>query len=605
MKFAKMMLRFFALVLIPLLPSLNASAQKVKYKDLIVLLTAKQYERAEPFLKKYLKENDENPNAFLYMGVIFQEKTLKMDPLIHTENLCANIDSSLLFLDKAYKAITDKELRKNDEYYEAYTRRDLRTGKFVIKLSDVQLDIENRMRGLKDRKDRVKLLKNYFDKSATSYAKANALYKSLLSTYGNEKEFFLRSDDEMVVQMKRLAVVFDSAITAFDKYKSVSKELGKTGYSQLVDLQEIKDIKRDGSSPVDFMKDDLKLWDYKRWVVQSMEVIEKEIIPVRENLVAYDIELNNLNEKLKKDSVSVKSDLTRLGNKLLAVQLRKYDSDPMPFSLFDMKIAELEYRSNLILNKALRDSANVVLRLGAIKTEINDLQKIDSLANNLSQRNFEEEERNYHHFIAKVFGTLSVLKSTISATQEFAKRERLKKETEWETTSQSMKWEVSMADSIPLYFETGRDLKFKSLVIEQDKYTFGLHYQDSLAVGYFYTITPSRIPDLKAVFPVDQLIYKKGYFPLVKGLATSDVAGNAYLLLIYSTQKNNDHFPMTLAKIYRSDGLAWSNNFSVEMLPSELSLNSDTGDISIKLTGGNGEAKIMTVDKTGKVKKTD
>ena len=49
--------------------------QKVKYKDIWGLLSTKQYETAEPFLKRYLKENDDNPNAFLYMGIIYHEKS--------------------------------------------------------------------------------------------------------------------------------------------------------------------------------------------------------------------------------------------------------------------------------------------------------------------------------------------------------------------------------------------------------------------------------------------------------------------------------------------------------------------------------------------------
>lgn len=602
MKMIKISNRHFLVVLISLLSCHFLSAQKVKYKDLIVLLTSKQYEKAEPFLKRYLKENDDNPNAYLYMGIVFQEKASRMDPLLHTDILSANLDSSVLFYDKAYKGITEKELRKNDEYYEAYMRRDLRTGKFVIKLSDVQLDVENRTKTLKEKKERVKQLKHFFDESLNQYVRANSIYKSLQATYGTEKEFFLRSDEEMMIKLTSLGLVFDSAISAFDKYKGISKELGKTGYSQIIDLQDIKDIKKDGSSMTDFMKDDLKVWDYKRWADQSMETIVKEINPMRDHLVTYDIEANKLRDKLKADSVSVKNDLTRLVDKLLSDQLKKYDPDPMPLDVFAMKTLELEYHSDVILNKPLRDSSNVRLKLSALKTEISALKKLDSVTSKLGLRDFEKEERNYHHFISKVFGTTSVLKSTISATHEYAKREKLKKDKQWEMTSQLLKWIVDGSDSIPLYFESNVDLKHKPVAIEQEKFTFGLFYKDSLATGYFYTISPSRLVDLKANFEVDKQNFKKRNFPLYKSLSVTDSKGNVFVLIIYSTQKTNDKFPATLAKVYRSDGLAWNVNFSFDMLPAEGTFNNDTGEISIKIANNNGEAKIVTFDKNGKLR---
>jgi hypothetical protein len=55
---------FIKIVALMLLVSSAAHAQKVKYKDIFGLLKTKQYEAAEPFLRKYLKENDDNPNAF-------------------------------------------------------------------------------------------------------------------------------------------------------------------------------------------------------------------------------------------------------------------------------------------------------------------------------------------------------------------------------------------------------------------------------------------------------------------------------------------------------------------------------------------------------------
>src|SRR6478752_10535918 len=127
-----------------LLLSLSSFSQKVKYKDLFILLNAKQYEQAEPFLKRYLRDNDDNPNAYLFMGSIYQDKAAKNDILLQTDLMLTNMDSAVFFYDLASKGMTEKEINRNDEYYEAYSRRDLRTGKFEIKLSDVKFDLEKR-----------------------------------------------------------------------------------------------------------------------------------------------------------------------------------------------------------------------------------------------------------------------------------------------------------------------------------------------------------------------------------------------------------------------------------------------------------------------------
>ncbi|HEY0769095.1 MAG TPA: hypothetical protein VGD31_02085, partial [Sphingobacteriaceae bacterium] len=72
--------------LLLLLISSATFGQKVKYKDIFQLLSSKQYEQAEPFLKRYLKDGDES-SAFLYMGIIYQEKATKTDVLKQTPSV--------------------------------------------------------------------------------------------------------------------------------------------------------------------------------------------------------------------------------------------------------------------------------------------------------------------------------------------------------------------------------------------------------------------------------------------------------------------------------------------------------------------------------------
>ena len=79
------------------------------------------------------------------MGNIYQEKASKNDVLKQTALAIANMDSAIFHYDKARKTLDEREVRKNKEYYEAYNRRDLRTGEFGVKLSDIQFDIEKKI----------------------------------------------------------------------------------------------------------------------------------------------------------------------------------------------------------------------------------------------------------------------------------------------------------------------------------------------------------------------------------------------------------------------------------------------------------------------------
>jgi len=584
--------------------SFQGYSQKVKYKDLFLLLSAKQYDQAEPFLKRYLKDNDDNPNAYLFMGITYQEKANKEDVLKSTEKLIQNSDSSIYFYTLAAKGITEKELKRNDEYYQMYNRRDLRTGEFGVKLSDVQFDLEKRLQALKERIERVKLLKVQYGEAELLYSKSMAHFKFVVSPYPGQKEFYLRSDEKLSVELYKLIGVFDSCLTAFNNYKATSALLGKTGYNQTLNLIEVREFGKDGFSESDFMANDLRLWDYKRWATGSIDVITKEIKPIRDHLVSYDIEINKLREKLKKDSISVKSDLTQLVDKLLFNQLKKYDQNPMPMQVFGMKIAELEYTSEVLQNRPLKDSANAQLHLANIKNEVKALNKLDSITAQFSDSRFDEDVANYNDFVTSAYGTPAVLRSLIKTTREFAEREKLKKTSELAQREEAFKWLVIVKDSIPIILPPARESKYKSLVIVNESFTAGLMYADSLtSSGYFYSITPSRVPDLKASFPVDKVIFQKRNLPLIKALSVSDGKNQIYFVGFYSENKKGDKYPFVLTKITRPTGLTWSNNYPIDGLPSELSFNTESGELSVKINNTAGDSKLIIIDKNGKLMK--
>jgi hypothetical protein len=574
-------------------------AQKVKYKDLIELLNAKQYEMAEPFLKRYLLTETDNPSAYLYMGIIYQENSTKNDVLKQTEALLNNIDSAIFFFDKALPMLTEKEIKRHDENYQAYVRRDPRTAEFAIKLSDIQLDIETRVKALKEKKEKLKPLKSNFGQAQILYEKSGVLFKAIQDKYATENEMLLRADEALLAELNSLTKVFDSCQVAFKNYKTLLPDLGKTGYNQQQTLLKIDDFKKDGLTPADFMLSDVKVWDYASWAKKAVETVQKEVVPLRDQLVSYDVEINKLREKLKKDSVSVENELTKLVAKLPYSQLKKFDTNPIPAELFKMKLAELEYQSDLIANKHLRDSASVIVRMNCIQSEITSVRKLDSISSHLVTRDFDAEAVNYNHFITRAYGTTAVLKSLVKTTNEYAHRERARKENELTQATKALNWVIASPDSIPLFMEVAETRVSKPLVIMPDSFTIGLKYKDSLAVGYLYNITPSRIPDVGTTFPVDAPNFKRRSLPIIKGLGVHE-ANDVYIALIYSQNKVKEGFPATIARVNKATGLAWSINYKFELTPSELLYTASTGELTVKTTGTNGESKIVVIDQKGK-----
>lgn len=589
------------LTLFLLVSTASVFGQKIKYKELFVLLDSKQYKDAEPFLRKYLKENTDNPNAHLYMGFILQEKSMKADVLKESDLVSSNADSAILYFDLATKGITEKEIKRNDEFYQSYSRRDQRTGEFGIKISDIQLDIEKRSQELRSRKDKVKTLRSQFVAWNRLYQASSVSFKAIQESSPGEKEFLLQSDQKTIDNLKALATTYDSCKLMFDSYKTTLGTLGKTDYNQVFNGKKIEKFKEDGQGLPDFYSNDLKVWDFGGWATHELDDIQNEVQPFREKLVAYDVEINKLFDKIRKDSISVTKEIRPIEDKIKVNPIADFEASPMPLVLFRMKLEELKFNSGHIDNKKLRDSSNLAVKVAALKNELKALSRLDSVAGLLSSKDIDKETVNYQHFVTNAYGSTKVLKSLISATKEFSEHEKHRHEDIIARLSSSLNWLViDSKDSISLGPTKLKRPNHFPLALSGEKFVSGLKYgADSVATGFFYTITPNRVPDVKVSFTVDKASFAKKNLPVIKELVGGNDAGSVYYSVIYSETKIGDKFPCTIAKISKPEGLVWTTNHKFEFLPSELIL-AETGELSVKITSPGGESKLISLDKNGK-----
>ncbi len=595
-----MMKRYVSLFILLLLATATF-AQKVKYKDLFVLLDSRRFNDAEPFLRKYIKENTDNPNAHLFMGFLLQEKCQKSDVLKETQIVTYLADSAVLYLELAKKGITEKEIKRNDEYYQSYSRRNQRTGEFGIALSDIQIDIDDRIASLKTRKQKVSTLKTHFDEWVRLYQRSSNLFKSLQGAYAGEKEFLLQSDENSIAKLSEVIQAFDSCTGEYKSYRSALEQVNKPGYAQNFNARRIEKFKDDGQGTPDFFADDVKGWNFGDWALAHIQEIQREVIPFRDKLVSYDVEINKLFDKIRKDSSSVTKLIPGVEEKVKVNPVARFDAAPMPLTVFKMKIEELKFSSFHIDNRKLRDTTNIMVKMEAIKSELASLTRLDSIAGILAAKDIDKETENYQHFVTNAYGSTKMLKSLISATKEFSEHEKHRREDVLQRLGNSLNWLVVDRDSVAMGQAKQKKPNHFPLAIYPERFMAGLKFgADSVATGFFYTITPSRSPDLKASFPVDKTVFSKKNLPVSKSFAVANEGGTIYYALIYSETKVGDKFPVNITRVNKPEGMVWNQSYKFEYLPSELVVSPDTGDLTVKITGPGGESKLITLDKTGK-----
>lgn len=593
-RFLTLFVLFSAIAFIP------AVAQKVKYKDIYALLNTKQYQQAEPFLKAYLKENADNGNAHLFMGAIYEDKISNDDILVQTDRAIQHMDSAILYYDKTIKLLTDKELRKNKEYYESYNKRDLSTGEFGVKLDYIQFDLEKRISGLKEQIDKIKMVKYYFTLSENLYKKSQEMFFSIQGAYPGYREMYLRADESTIKNLSVLSHRFDSCAKAFDNYKTSLSNYGKNKYNQRWDLRNIENFKNDGKETADFYKSEIVIWNYKNFSDEALEIIEKDVAPVQQSLVKFDMEINKLKTRLETDSVSVDVDLHKLAQSMPGDQLKKFDPAPMPVDVFAVKIADLEYRSILVENRKAHASDDLKVRLEAVQGELRQLNKVDSVAKKLLGRNLDEDVVNYQQFVSNTFTKGDILKSYAHSVKEHISKEKEKKTIELAVRTEAMSWLVNGSDSIPLFTDHVKaNNKFRPLIVMPDKFTSGIMFTDSVSgTGYFYSITPSHKPDIKVSFPIDKVNMREKRLSTIHAYAIADPNGQIFFSLIYADRKDKaGKYPVTVAKIYRSDGLSWSSNLALDFVPAGITFVPDTGELIVK----SDSDVTVRVDKNGKL----
>ena len=345
----------------------NSLSQRVRYKNVFPLLQSKDYKSAEPLLLQFLKDNDDEANAYFYLGEIITSKLDSVEIFPSTEKYDSMVNLAVDSYKKAISLVDDREVRKNDDYYMAYNRRDLRTGKFGIKTSDVHLDYENKIAEVTAKKELIHELHQLKEKAVNQYSNFKNKAVDFYSSYPNETSFKLRANSEDREALTKVVDLFKVFTTQYSTFVEKLKSLNKPMYDPEIKLLSIDSWDQLAPKDIDFENFKVEIQDYETYLTDLDNEIESEVQPIKELLYKTDNDFNNalsFNQNVM-DSSNIKE--MNIPDELKE-GLANLDNNNVVYNLLHYK--QLKNKSALITNvnlfPVLADSSNIYQRTNVV-----------------------------------------------------------------------------------------------------------------------------------------------------------------------------------------------------------------------------------------------
>ncbi|PIB35927.1 hypothetical protein BFP72_11245 [Reichenbachiella sp. 5M10] len=602
--------------------STQVQAQKLKYKNIFELIEAGDYDTAIPMTREFLSDekNADEANANLQMALFYDRQVSNYHLIEDSTAILKAADSALYFLMKSKDLIDEKELKKNDDYYQAYYRRDLRTGEFGIKLSDVQLDLDKKIESTKNIVDYASdIYSNLFKINAYNTFCMNT-YTGFVKQYPTVSEFYLRTGQDQLDQLDEMIARTTDIRDGFERVRQAVSMTGAKGYSPELTFKVIRTYGQDGMSEVDFFANDVQAWDYGVWAEENYSKIKREVLSMKAELIEFDKELKAEYESLKGLYTMDFSSLIKQTNPRLVSQMRELDPDPIPIKLFDIQIKtnQYQYITTPLQNARIENEEDVDYQVMISDSLLSILDHIEMNAETLVEPYVTEGKLKYPELIEGEYGGDFGLIKLRQKMESFVSSARSKWEDRNQTFVTRSHWGVSPDGADSLYLPTADDMEaprylsdyYSVATLKDDSsntYVIGLEFKGSVDVGFIAKVNNGRLIEWKENFVLKGMSYDKAdllvfgdFVPAQEGRLT------AYLYSADPSGSKN----MVAISIEESGEMKWSNRIKVPRKPVDVKMNDTVKETIFYFVSademdsvGDGEMAYLVIDRTGNVRK--
>ncbi|WNB16954.1 hypothetical protein [Marivirga arenosa] len=419
------MRRYLVILFLINIISFNAESQRIRYKNLFPLLQSKDYKTAEPQLLAFLSENDDEANAYFYLGEIIVSK-LDTIPIFPTHNQFDSMaNKAIEAYKKSIELVDDREVRKNDNYYAAYNRRDLRTGKFGIKISDIHLDYENKIEAIREKLGLLEDIYQLKISTLSSYENFSEKILKFQNKFPDELAFLLRAKQEDIDKLTDIVTSYNNLIVEYTSFSEKLNAMNHPKHQADLNISKIENWNDLNKLKFDQENFNLEIYDYEAYLSKLQERIEKEVIPFKAMLLKT---VNDFNSDLSNNTEAQDStDLRDLKiPENLSLGLKELDKTNTIFNILAYKIQKNETNlfNNANLYPVLADSTNIYQRANLVEFYQVELSKqlalIEQIEDLISERIFNDFNSFFEGFEPSFEAYLETEKTIVKQKLELA-----------------------------------------------------------------------------------------------------------------------------------------------------------------------------------------
>jgi len=598
------MKKCFYIAIVSFLTIESAFCQKVKYKDLFPLLNEKNYVEGESKLRTFLSnpKNVSHPNANFQMALLLENKIKPLNIITDSTKIIKYCDSLQGFLARAKKLITDKEVRKNDQYYKAqYYRRDLRSGEFGIKSSDILSDLDDKQKQNKKISKGASFLAVNLPLLEKSQSKSSGLFQQLTGDFDNETSFALSVNEGSKEMMESLKLQNEETKTIVLNIQNKVATLPEIGFNADEDILPIKSIEKDGKNTKSVYLGNFQIWDYKQFVNRINAKVDGEISGYLKSLVD---QYNKIQKKIKSiERANPPAERPSVPASLLN-QSSQLDEGNFAVSILQFKEQEALYK---LLDLKNEDLTHTYLRL----KKYDSLQQLISQAsvfmNSIKEKNTDLERKKYNAFIKSLFNRDSQVDKFVGEWDSWTKNRSNIVEKEVEKLQSAIKWGVGKNDSIALFIDE-QDTLNKNLTkyIAEDTVYF------KVAAGFNRFEKPLKA-FISRVNPGMNLLWKYEFetkYEHLDSLTTIEnfrlVNGDPEYINFLYTSNEKEYQYFTFDKQYGDE--EWKVSLTFEKPVFDVKFNELTNETVIFLNDSENleegeEVEYIVIDKSGRIRK--